>query len=154
MVYAAIRLRGKINVKPKIKETLKLLNLTRTNHCVLIKEKKENKGMLQKTKDFITWGEIDQEHAADLIKKRGRLKGGKNITDKYIKSSTSYENIDDISKDIVKDKIKYRNIPDVKPIFRLNPPEKGLKSIKGSFKNKGSLGYRGKEINALLDRMI
>jgi len=42
----------------------------------------------------------------------------------------------------------------VKPIFRLNPPKKGYEGIKRSFVNKGALGYRGKEINKLIERMI
>ena len=38
-------------------------------------------------------------------------------------------------------------------IFHLNPPKKGLRSIKKRFP-KGDLGYRGKEINDLIKRMI
>jgi len=39
-------------------------------------------------------------------------------------------------------------------VFRLNPPKKGYKSIKKSYKEGGALGYRGEKINNLIQRMI
>jgi large subunit ribosomal protein L30 len=39
-------------------------------------------------------------------------------------------------------------------VVNLKPPRGGLKSIKRPFKAGGSLGYRGKEINELIVRMI
>lgn len=40
-----------------------------------------------------------------------------------------------------------------KKVFRLNPPKKGLRSIKLRYP-KGDLGYRGKEIDDLIKRMM
>jgi large subunit ribosomal protein L30 len=154
MTYIAVRVRGTVNVNPDIKKTLQLLNLTRTNHCVLLDENDSIKGMLQVAKDFITWGEIDKEILTKLITTRGKLEGDKEITEEYIKSATSHKDIIQLSEAIVENKFKYKEIPSVKPIFRLNPPKKGYQSIKKSFTNKGALGYRGKEINKLIVRMI
>ena len=154
MVFAVIRVRGTVNIKPDIKHTLKLLRLTRTNHCVLIEENKVMKGMLQVIKDYVTWGEIEKEKLLKLIISRGKLKGDKRVTDEYIKSATSIDNIDKLSESIYKNKFNYKDIPDIKPLFRLNPPKNGYEGIKKSFKNKGALGYRGKEINKLIEKMI
>jgi large subunit ribosomal protein L30 len=154
MVYAAIRIRGSVNVKPNIKHTLQLLRLNRVNHCVLIEENKVMKGMLQVIKDYVTWGEINNEELSKLISLRGKIKGDKKLTDEYIKSSTSFDNISKLSKSIIENKFNYRDIPDVKPLFRLNPPKKGYEGIKRSFKNNGALGYRGDNINKLIERMI
>jgi len=154
MAYAAIRVRGIINIKPDIKKTLNLLNLTRVNHCVLLDESKSTKGMLQTAKDYITWGEIDNKTITHLISKRGKQIGDKDVTDAYIKSSTSYASIEKLSEAIASNKFKYKEIPDIKPIFRLNPPKKGYEGIKRSYQNKGALGYRGKEIKKLIERMI
>ena len=60
----------------------------------------------------------------------------------------------ELSEAIVDSKIKYREIPDIKPLFRLNPPKGGYEGIKRSFTNGGALGYRGKDINKLIGRMI
>ena len=154
MVFAAVRIRGVINIKPDIKRTLQLLQLTRANHCVLLEENPSTKGMLQVAKDYITWGEIDKEILSKLINKRGRLEGDKELTEDYIKSATSYTSIEKLSQTIIDKKFNYKNIPNVKPIFRLNPPKKGYEGIKRSFVNKGALGYRGKDINKLIERMM
>jgi len=154
MTYAAVRVRGTVNVNPDIKKTLKLLNLNQTNHCVLLEEKPSIKGMLQVAKDYITWGEIEKDILSKLIKTRGKIEGDKNLTDDYLKTSTSYDNVDKLSKAIIDKKFRYKEIPNVKPIFRLNPPKKGYDSIKRSYKKKGALGYRGKDINKLIERMI
>ena len=154
MVFAAIRVRGTVNIKPDIKRTLELLRLNRVNHCVLIEQNKVMKGMLQVIKDYVTWGEINDEELSKLIITRGMIKGDKKITDEYVKSSTSFSSIEKLSKSINENKFRYIDIPDVKPLFRLNPPKKGYEGIKRSFKNKGALGYRGKEINKLIERMI
>jgi large subunit ribosomal protein L30 len=154
MTYAVVRIRGKVNVDPDIKHTLRLLNLTKSNHCVILEEKPITKGMLQVAKDYITWGEIDQKVLSKLIKERGKLEGDKEITEEYIKSATSYNTIDKLTQAIIDKKFKYKNIPSVKPVFRLNPPKKGYEGVKRSFKNKGALGYRGEKINSLLEKMI
>ena len=155
MVYAVIRVRGTINVKHDIKNTLKMLRLNRINHCVLIEEGNESyRGMLQKAKDYITWGEVDKETLTELIKSRGRLIGNKPITDQYVKSSTSYNSIEELAQAIAEEKIKYRELPDIKPVFRLSPPRGGYEGIKRAYTVGGALGYRGKEINNLIKRML
>ena len=73
MAIAAVRIRGLINIKPGIKKTLELLNLTRANHCVILDENPSTKGMLQTAKDYITWGEIDSKVLSKLISNRGKL---------------------------------------------------------------------------------
>ncbi|MEA3457274.1 MAG: 50S ribosomal protein L30 [Candidatus Thermoplasmatota archaeon] len=154
MVFAVVRVRGTVNIKPDIKRTLQLLQLTRVNHCVLVEKNANMKGMLQVAKDYVTWGEVDKDHLSKLIHTRGKLAGDKELTEEYIKSATSHNSIEKLSQEIIDNKFKYKDIPDVKPIFRLNPPKKGYEGIKRSFDNKGALGYRGKEINKLIGRMI
>jgi len=154
MVYAVIRVRGTVNVKPNIKMTMRLLRLNRTNHCVLVQENPVSKGMLQIIKDYTTWGEINKETLSKLISSRGMLVGDKPVTDEYLKSATSYSSIEKLSEAILDNTVKYKDIPEVKPLFRLNPPKKGYRTVKRSFVNRGSLGYRKEKINALIERML
>ena len=154
MTYAVLRVRGTVNINHDIRKTMQLLNLTRANHCTIVPESPTTKGMLQVAKDYITWGEIDKEMLTELITTRGKLEGDKELTNDYVKSATSYGNIDKLSQAIIDNKFKYKDIPNVKPIFRLNPPKKGYEGIKRSYINKGALGYRGKDINKLIKRMI
>jgi large subunit ribosomal protein L30 len=154
MVYAAIRIRGTVNVKPDIRKTMQLLRLTRANHCVLLEETEVYKGMLQVVKDYTTWGEINQDTLTKLLSTRGKLVGDKPLTEEYLKNTTSYQSFEKLSKAILENKIKYKDIPTVKPLFRLNPPKKGYRTVKRSFVNKGSLGYRKETINTLIERML
>ncbi|MBU4190504.1 MAG: 50S ribosomal protein L30 [Candidatus Thermoplasmatota archaeon] len=151
--FAVVRVRGNININRGIKDTLKMLNLTKVNHCVFIPETKEYKGMLQKVKDYVTWGEIDSDTLTEMIKERGRLKGDKPVTDKYIEEN-GYISIKKFVDSVIEGEIKYSFLKDVKPVIRLHPPRKGLEGIKRSYAIGGALGCRGKEINELLRRMI
>lgn len=153
-MFVVVRVRSSINMKPNVYKTLQLLNLTRVNHCVIVEDSKIIRGMLRVAKDYITWGEIDKSMVTKLIKSRGKLVGDKEITEDYIKSATSFSNFEKLTDALVEKNFKYKDIPDVKPIFRLHPPRKGYEGIKRSFVNKGALGYRGKEINKLIDRMV
>lgn len=155
MVYAAIRVRGTVNIKPDIKKTLQLLCLTKVNHCTLLQETPSTKGMLQVAKDYVTWGEIEKPQLTKLISSRGKLVGDKQLTEEYVKSATSYASIEKLAQAIIDKKVSYKEIPEVKPLFRLSPPKQGYEGIKRSYTNKkGALGYRGKAINTLIDRML
>ncbi len=154
MVYAVIRVRGTVNVRHDIKKTLQMLRLHRVNHCVIVEENETFKGMLQKAKDYITWGELDKDTLVELIKKRGRLIGDRPVDDEYIKSSTPYKSVEEFAEAIIDGKIRYRDLPDIKPVFRLSPPRKGYEGIKRAYSVGGALGYRGKDINDLIKRMM
>ena len=54
MTFLVIRVRSDRGVKPKIRATMSMLNLTRVNHAVLIPDTPAYAGMLQKAKDYIT----------------------------------------------------------------------------------------------------
>jgi large subunit ribosomal protein L30 len=154
MVYAVIRVRGTVNIKPDIKKTMKLLRLTRVNHCVLLEENDVYKGMLQMVKDYTTWGEISKETLAKLLSLRGKLVGEKPLTEEHLKKATPYHSFETLSQALLDNKVRYKEIPDIKPFFRLHPPKKGYRTVKRVFVNKGSLGYRKENINTLIERML
>jgi large subunit ribosomal protein L30 len=153
MVYAVVRVRGSVNVNPDVKKTMQLLRLNRTNHCVLLEENVVYKGMLQMVKDYTTWGEIDKETLTKLLATRGKLIGDKPLDAEYLKT-TPYHTFEKLSEAILENKVVYKELPEIKPLFRLSPPKKGHRTVKRSFVNKGSLGYRKTEINKLIDRML
>ncbi len=143
-MYAVIRVRGTVGVTKKIEDTLKLLNLEKPNHCTLVPETESYKGMLKKIKDFVTWGEIDDETLKLLVEKKGRKIGNKKLDKKEVEN-------------VIK-AIKERGLKKsgIKPVFRLSPPRKGYErgGVKKPYKVGGALGYRGKDINALIRRML
>ena len=141
-MYAVIRLRGMVNMTKEIEDSLKMLRLNRKMHCVLLKEDDVVKGMLQKIKDRITWGEIDDDTLMNMLIKRGRKQGNVRITKE--EAEEAFKSLKEAGK-----------MPEaIKPVFRLTPPSKGFKNTIKQHYPKGELGYRGNEINALLKRMI
>jgi len=121
MKIAIIRIRGGVRVNTDIIDTLDMLKLHKKNFCVIYENTPSLLGMVKKTKDYITWGEIDEDTAKLLIEKRAvKTKEG------------------------------------IKPFFRLNPPKGGFerKGTKKGYSIGGALGYRGKDINKLIQKMI
>ena len=120
-----VRIRGGINLKSGVKDTLKMLNLHKQNYCTIIKNNSSNVGMVKKVKDFVTWGEIDTETMNALEKRQEKTKDkdGKEVIKKY-----------------------YRLNPPQKGY--------GRKGIKVQFNTGGALGYRAEKINDLVKRMI
>jgi len=126
---AVVRVRGKINLNYELKKTFESLNLHNKNWCVILENNPANMGMIKKVKDYVTWGNINEETLNELVKKRGE--------------------------ESTKNPLKIGN-KNYKKFFRLNPPIKGYgrKGIKISFSKGGALGDRGEKINDLLKRMI
>ncbi len=150
----AVRIRGISDISKEISDTLSMLRLTRNCHATLVDDRPAYKGMLRKSKDYLTWGEVSQENIALLLKERGRLVGGKKLTDEYAKE-LGYKSLDDLAKAIFKVEVDCRSLPKVKPVFRLRPPKKGFKGkIKRGYGAGGELGYRGDAINDLLEQMV
>ena len=151
---ALIRLRSGIRARGEVRDTLAMLRLHRINHLVIVDDTPSYRGMIQKVKDYITWGEIDKETIVKLLRKRGRLVGNKPITDEYVKEKLGMS-IEEFAEKVINGEMKLRDLPNIKPVFRLHPPRGGLKgSKKRSFKEGGALGYRGEKINDLIERML
>lgn len=152
-MIAVIRVRGTVNVADKIAFTMDNLRLFKTNHLVLVKEDKSTKKMVEKVKDYTTFGEINEETLSKLLAKRGRLKGNKRLTLDSLKEK-KVESFETLAKQLIEGKSTLKEL-EITPVFRLHPPRKGHKraGIKKSFVVGGALGNRGEEINALITKM-
>jgi large subunit ribosomal protein L30 len=131
----AIRIRGTEGVRYDIKKTLDMLRLSVKHFCTIIRNTPSNIGMLQKAKDYITWGVANQETLKLLYEKRGiQYKGDGDKKNQYITVGNRK----------------------LKPFFRLHPPRGGFerKGIKQPFSAGGVLGDRKEKINDLIMRMI
>lgn len=154
MTVAIVRIRGGVRTNQDIRDTLAMLHLTRQNHLALVPSDPVSKGMLQKVKDYVTWGEPDVDTLTTVIQFRGRLVGDKHITDEYIKANSGFATTRDFAAAVMGQKVRYSGLKDVKPVIRLHPPRGGYENTKTSYNAGGSLGYRGKAINTLLMKML
>ena len=156
-LYFAVRVRGALGMKSKILDTLSMLRMNKVNHGVLIWGEKSFMGMLNKCKDYIAYGEIDEKTLVRLLRVRGKVEGNKALTDEHIKNLTEYKDIKEFAKALLDGKLQYRekDIYKIKPIFRLHPPRKGYRgTIKKHFGEGGTLGNVGDYINVIIHKML
>jgi large subunit ribosomal protein L30 len=131
-LVAVVRIRGTVNVRSDITETLKRLNLKRVSNCAVIKVNDSYGGMLNKCSNYVAYGEVDEPTLAKLLEKHAK---GLN------------------AKEMMEGKYDAEKIMPFIP-FRLHPPRHGYKSTKLNVNQGGSLGYMGPKINELLGRMV
>ena len=152
-MYAIVRLRGQVNVRYTIEDTMKMLRLHKVNHCVIVPENPHFKGMVQKVKDYVAYGKVDAKTFAEILENRGRLEGNTRLTEEYIRENTAYDSIQAFAEAVVEGEATLKDVPKLKPVFRLHPPRKGHAGIKRTVKQGGELGDHGDGINALLHKM-
>lgn len=150
-----VRLRGKTGLNKKIKDTFSMMRLYKKNNCAVINGFPSYLGMLESVKEYITWGEIDEETFKLLLINRGRLAGNKKLSEEYLKEKTSLD-IEQFTKEFFESRKKLKDIPGLKLFFRLKPPTQGFerKGIKVPYSLGGTWGYRKEKINDLIRRMI
>lgn len=131
-LVAVVRVRGRVNVRSDIAETMSRLSLKRVNNCTLIRVSDSYKGMLNKVSNHVAYGEISEDTLNKLLSKN----------ELSFKASELIDGKQDLA-------ALKEHMP-----FRLHPPRHGYKSIKLNYKQGGTLGYMGGEINNLISRMV
>jgi large subunit ribosomal protein L30 len=152
-MYGIVQVRGVVNTRRDIKDTLKMLRLHHINHCVFVADTPENLGMIRKVKDYVAYGELDEGTIMTLLETRGKVTGDIALTDEYVREHSAYGSIAEFAKALSSGNARLTDMPGMKPVLRLHPPRKGYKTIKRTFPQGGALGYYGTEINTLLYKM-
>lgn len=152
-MYAVVRMRGSVNVRRNISDTMKMLRLHKINHCVILSDNPHNKGMIQKVKDYVAYGTIDNETLVTMLQNRGRLIGGEKLSDEYIREHTEFDSIKSFADGVIEGNTTLKAVPNLKPVIRLHPPRKGHSGIKRTVQQGGVLGNHGDKISTLLNKM-
>lgn len=145
---AVVLIRGTVNTHPDVRKTLELLRLKKKHTCVVIENNEISRGMVNKVKDYVTFGPINQETFKQLVEKRAMNVGEKAI------------DADSIAKKYFNETVKLRDFEDqfsIRPFFRLHPPKGGFEKggIKTPFTNGGVLGKREQEqMQTLIGKML
>lgn len=151
--YLILRIRGRVDVRKDISETLNRLNLNRKFHATVVPDDDVYKGMIFKVKDYVAFGPADPETVKEMLLARGRFLGNKPVTPEGIKEITGLD-IDEVAEKLADGSMRLKDIRGLKPIFRLSPPRGGFKgSIKKHATVGGELGYRD-DISSLIKKML
>ena len=73
---AIILIRGLVGVRHDIKDALTSLNLRKKHACIILEDSSSLRGILRKTQDMVTFGEVSEETIALLNKARKPLAKG------------------------------------------------------------------------------
>jgi ribosomal protein L30/L7E len=72
MKLVAVKIRGSIDASEGIQKTIESLGLTKKNKAVVMEDNESNRGMLKKAKDYITYGQVEDD-VADEVKEQVNL---------------------------------------------------------------------------------
>ncbi len=149
-----VRIRGTVSASKEVRETLRMLHLTKNNYAVLIDDRPSFRGMIETVRDYVTYGELSKEGIISLIQKKGRSVGGKKLTDEYAKK-VGHNSLEELADAVSACRVEYWKLHGIQPVFKLHPPTKGFKGkIKRGYGAGGESGYRGESIGELLNRML
>ena len=154
-MLSVIRIRGTVDVNYEIEDTMKMLRLHKPNHLVLLDDRKSYVKMLHKINNYVAWGEVSADMIEKLLREKGRLHGNKPLTDEYLQSNSEFKSVKELAKKVHELKAALTDVKGLKPVFRLHPPVGGFKaSKKKPYSMGGLLGYHGKEIENLINKML
>ncbi|MCC7570388.1 uL30 family ribosomal protein [Candidatus Micrarchaeota archaeon] len=147
MIIGIVRVRGMWGVKPKIRETLKKLNLTRVNYITLVPDNPYYIGMLKICKDYVAFGPMNKETIKRMLLKRGEITRNKKIKD----DKEKVQQLDSFLDELSEGKTSMKKFG-MKQIVRLKPPKHGYKSVKKAYPY-GALG-KWPNLDSLVERMF
>ena len=150
-MLAVVRIGGQAGLRKDVKNTLKMLKLDAVHNCVILPNTPDYKGMVEKVKNHVAYGEIDKQTLVEVLRKRLRSSDNEKITD--LKPLTGHNSHEELADDLLSGKVKLSQFKKLQPVIHLTSPSKGFKSTKSQYP-EGDLGYRGNEIKSLLERMI
>lgn len=153
-MQALVQLRGEVNMSEKTRDTLRMLNVHRVNHCALVPETDAYRGMVTKVNDFVAFGEPSPGVLATLINRRGEpAEGEGEIDDEWVAENTDYEDVTALAEALLAEETTLRE-QGLSPVLRLHPPRGGHDGIKHPTKEGGELGRHDTEaIDDLLRAM-
>jgi len=140
-----IRIAGLVDVNADVQEALFRMRLRRKYSAILIQETPENLKLIQKVRNFVAFGPVDEKTLSLLLEKRAKVVGKGKLDVKSIVAGLQTQ--------AKKGKLDLLALG-VKPFFRLHPPINGIDSKIHFGRKKGVLGDNKEKINDLVRRML
>lgn len=158
--FAIVLIRSKNRMPARLKTICKLLRLEKINTCVLAKNNKSTRQMLQKLRNYIAYGYLSVDTLRLLFYKRAicRINSKpRNITNEVIEDYFDGELrcMEDLVYNIYTGSPLFKKINSFLLPFKLSCPVKGFKGKKSrDLTEGGSAGNHFDQLHLLLERMI
>ena len=69
-MYGVVRIRGQVNISPKVKETFDKLKLRKKHTFTILPETPIYEGMIKAVKDYVAYGKLTDEQVKEILKKK------------------------------------------------------------------------------------
>ncbi|MDD3263737.1 MAG: uL30 family ribosomal protein [Candidatus Nanoarchaeia archaeon] len=139
---AVVRIKGNVRIPLIIQDTLSRLNLTKKNNLVFLEKTDSILGMVEKVKDYVTYGDVEESFVKEIFSKKGKNFLGETTDSKqkYVYKGRFIEI----------DGVKYSKT------IKLKTPKGGYakNGTKKHIKLGGALGYRGQDIVDFINKML
>ena len=153
MAYIVVRIRGTVNVPSWANSTLEMLHLNKKFRATVVPEEPSFVGMLKRVKNYVAWCRADKDTLKELIEKRARKQGYRQIEGTDLKA-LGYKSVDDLATALADGKVALSKLEPIKPWFALAPPRKGFRrKTKRMYQEQGILG-ENQELLSLVKNMI
>ena len=154
MMQALVQVRGEVNLSQDTRDTLRMLNLGRVNHCTLVPETPAYDGMVRSVAEVVAFGSPSVEVVETVLRRRAEpLEGSSEIDDEWVARETEYEDVAALAAALVAEETTLR-AEGLSPVLRLHPPRGGHDGIKRTRRDGGVLGAHDQdEIDELLRAM-
>ena len=157
-----IRIRGILNVSPKVKKILQLLRLRQINNAVFVRVNAATTKMLRLVEPYIAYGYPNLKSIKELIYKRGYGKVSNQrvpISDNKVVAAglegTGLECVEDVIHEIYTVGPNFKAAANFLWPFKLNNARGGTYGKKlNHFNEDGTFGQQGDKINRLIKQMI
>lgn len=139
-----------------MQSALETLRLKRKFNAVLLENNPTTVGMLRTVKDYVTWGEAGTNDIAAVLRERGELSGGAEMTDEAIRDRFGEPSIQDLASALTQGRVTLRELSKkgLNPVFRFHPPSGGFEgSAKRPYGSGGELGRRKAPLSSFLASM-
>eukprot|EP00823_Brevimastigomonas_motovehiculus_P000061 TRINITY_DN10165_c0_g1_i1.p1 TRINITY_DN10165_c0_g1~~TRINITY_DN10165_c0_g1_i1.p1 ORF type:complete len:280 (-),score=72.30 TRINITY_DN10165_c0_g1_i1:70-909(-) len=159
-VVFVMRIRGIMNVSPKVKKILELLRLRQLNNGVFVKVNKATANMLLLVEPYVTYGQPNLKSIRELIYKRGygkvnhqRIALTDNSIIQKVLGKYGVVCVEDIIHEIFTCGPHFREVNNFLWPFKLSSPLGGFSYKKIHFTQGGDHGNREEKINELIRKM-
>jgi len=149
-----VQLRGEVNIKGDILDTLEMLNLGRVNHATFLPEEPTYEGMITKVNDYVAHGTPSQETVELLVTRRAEPADGEaTIDDEWLRDNAEYDSVAALAQALLAEETTLGAVG-LSPTLRLHPPRGGHDGLKQPVATGGQLGvHETDDIDSLLEAM-
>ena len=160
-VAFVVRIRGILELEPKVRKILQLLRLRQINNGVFVRVNKAVVNMLRKVEPYILYGYPSRETISKLVYKRGygKVNGQRlPLTDNAVVEKELGKHgivcVEDLINEVATCGPKFKEAANFLWPFKLNNPKGGFEGKRHPFHTGGSWGNREEELNSFIKKML